>query len=243
VKRLSRAVVLMTVLSFMVTATAVAQEEAPPPEVANVEVVSFLRWLTADPINWAEGAIFFALGFIGALVTVYGLIQGKLPGIAAQAQIDLDRQRLNRYVERLDNLLNASPPDWQGVKEIQNTVNELRDDVDRLSRRMFFVGAILYVLIGGSLATILAQDMLQALIIGAGWTAFAGSLGLKTDSAERKSIKDGALERAGATVKNLKGDLEEINRQRAYGMDDSKLDRMEKELDSSLKDIHEAKAL
>ena len=131
-KRLSRAVMLMTVLSFMVTATGFAQEEAPSPEVGNVEVVSFLRWLTADPINWAEGAIFFALGSIGALVTVYGLIQGKLPGIAAQAQIDLDRQRLNRYVERLDNLLNASPPDWQGVKEVQSTVNELRDDLDRL---------------------------------------------------------------------------------------------------------------
>lgn len=37
--------------------------------------------------------------------------------------------------------------------------------------------------------------MLQALVMGAGWTGMLGSLGLKRDYAERKDLKDTALEK------------------------------------------------
>ncbi|HEY6723642.1 MAG TPA: hypothetical protein VI197_06395 [Polyangiaceae bacterium] len=36
----------------------------------------------------------------------------------------------------------------------------------------------------------LARDLLQAIVIGAGWTAFLGAVGLKSEYARRKEKKD-----------------------------------------------------
>ena len=42
---------------------------------------------------------------------------------------------------------------------------------------------------------LVTADLLQALVIGAGWTGFLGTLGLKKDYAERKAPKDATLEK------------------------------------------------
>jgi hypothetical protein len=57
----------------------------------------------------------------------------------------------------------------------------------------------------------LAQDLLQAFVIGAGWTGLIGSYGLRTDYAQRKSRKDQALnEVVGELEKELRSQLQDL---------------------------------
>jgi len=76
----------------------------------------------------------------------------------------------------------------------------LRDDLRSDMRQQFALAATLYVVLGAFFAAALAQDLLQALVIGAGWTAYLGAFGLKRDYAERKLIKDKATEELEAAL-------------------------------------------
>jgi hypothetical protein len=134
------------------------------------------------------------LGLVGALVTVFGLIGGTVPGTAGQAQIDADNARLNTYYEQLKRLMATSPPDGTAIEAVERAVNNLRDDLRAERWRQFGIAAFFYVILGGAVATILAADILQALVIGAGWTGWLGTLGLKADYAKRKELKDTVLE-------------------------------------------------
>ena len=75
-------------------------------------------------------------------------------------------------------------------------------------------------MLGAFFATLLARDILQALVIGAGWTTLLGTLGLKKDYADRKSTKDAALkqtldalETSVSRVKELEASLEKSSGQ------------------------------
>jgi len=68
----------------------------------------------------------------------------------------------------------------------------------------FGLAAGLYAILGAFFAAMLARDLLQAILIGAGWTAYLGALGLKKDYAQRKSIKDEATEKLETAVAQAK---------------------------------------
>jgi hypothetical protein len=63
--------------------------------------------------------------------------------------------------------------------------------------RQFGIAASLYVLLGGFFAAVLANDLFQSILIGASWTSYIGTLGLKRDSADKgdlaKSTADALL--------------------------------------------------
>jgi hypothetical protein len=126
---------------------------------------------------------------------LYGLIGGAVPGTAGQAKIDADAARLERLTEQLEKLINNPPHDAAAIKAIEGTVNSLRDDLRSERWNQFVIATIVYAVLGAAISTILAKDILQALVIGAGWTGFLGTLGLKKDYSERKEIKDTALEK------------------------------------------------
>src|SRR3712207_2270446 len=106
---------------------------------------------------------------------MYTLINGTLPGVAGRAKIDHDSAQLDRLSQRLEELSNASRPDWEGVKATERAVNNLRDDVRSERRWLYGIAAPLYLIAGTAFATAFAQDILEALVIGAGWTTFIGT--------------------------------------------------------------------
>jgi len=159
----------------------------------SVTVADFFSWYTQSDPNWAAGGLYAALGLVGALVVGFWLVGGAVPGTAGKAKIDLDEARLDRLAQRLEDIANTTPVDPAAVEALNRTVNELRDDTRRERWRQYLVATLLYSVLGAFFASLLAKDLLQALAIGAGWTSIVGSLGLRSDFAKRKEVKDDAL--------------------------------------------------
>jgi hypothetical protein len=191
--------VLVACVSFLITNVAFAQGPEPTPEP--IKVIDLFTWATTTPPDWGRGALFAVLGLVGALVTIFSLIGGAVPTTAGQAKIDADTERLEMFYRRLEELINASPPDAAAIEAVERAVNNLRDDLWAERWRQFGIAAFLYAVLGAFFSAMLAKDLLQALFIGAGWTGLLGTLGLKNDYATRKAFKDAALEKTLEWVK------------------------------------------
>jgi hypothetical protein len=177
-----------------VTDIAFAQESKRTDE--SIKVADLFTWAKITPVNWGRGVLFAVLGLFGAFVTIFGLIGGAVPGTAGQAKIDSDEERLNTFYKRLEELIAAHSPDATAITAVEHTVNNLRDDLRAERWRQFGIATVLYALLGAFFSALLAQDMLQALAFGAGWTSLLGTLGLKKDYAQRKATKDAVMEKA-----------------------------------------------
>jgi hypothetical protein len=161
-----------------------------PARAASVEPHP-LDWATGTTIDWAKGGLLLMFGAAGALFTIFTLIGGVVPGTAGQAQIETDTAMLAKWTQKLSTLIEG-----EKVREIDATqvaVQNLRRDATRERWRQFVFASVLYLLLGAFFAAVLADDLLQAAAIGAGWTAAAGSLGLKSDYSKRKETKDDVI--------------------------------------------------
>lgn len=170
-------------------------------EDKSITAADLLVWL--DERDWSKGGLFAAAGLVGALVTTFGLIGGAVPGTAGKAKIDADDIRVAALTDRLQELVNQATPDGGAIAAVGTAVNEMRDDVRSERRYQFALGAAIYLLLGAAFAALIAKDLLQALVIGAGWTGVLGSLGLKRDFAEREQVKDQAIQKSAATARTV----------------------------------------
>jgi hypothetical protein len=71
----------------------------------------------------------------------------------------------------------------------------LADDLSKEMWRQYAVAIVLYAVLGAFFTAALAQDVLQALVIGAGWTGLLGTLNLRQASTAARSSLTGALDR------------------------------------------------
>lgn len=173
------------------------------PEGQTVAEQMLFHWEDGD---WETPALFALLGLVGALVTMFSLIGGAVPGTAGKARIDAETARLDRFYQRLQSLADAPQIDPGAVSALNDTVDRMRDDLRRERWRQFGIGFAFYVVLGASFAVALAYDYLQAIAIGAGWTGYTGALGLKTDFGERARLKDDSLEEAEELLRTLGSD-------------------------------------
>lgn len=197
-------------VSIMVIVTGVmAAEEAESTELSEsteqgiIKPINLLTWLTSDPPNWGQGVLYAFLGGVGALVIVYSFIGGVFPGTTGKARIDEHTAQLKNVTERLKELIDESDLNVKAIEVIGKVVNDLRDDLWAERRRQFEVAAGIYITLGALFSALLAQDMLQAIVIGAGWTSFVGTLGLNKDYEKRKSDKDTTLDDVLSEAKEL----------------------------------------
>jgi hypothetical protein len=202
-KRLLCIAMVAACTSLLMTGIAGAQELGP------IEAANLFTWAQTTPPDWVRGVLFAGLGLIGAFVTIFGLVGGAVPGTAGQAKIDADTESLNRLSQRLEELITAPKPDAAVIEAVEKTVNNLRDDLRAERWRQFAIASVLYAILGAFFSAGLAQDVLQALVIGAGWTGLLGTVGLKKDFAARKTTKDTTLEKAVSRVRELETKLEE----------------------------------
>jgi hypothetical protein len=209
-------------MSFVVTSIALAQGPTP------IEVANLFSWATGKSPDWLRGAFYAGLGLIGALVTVFTLIGGAIPGTAGFMRIEAGMKRVEEREKMLDKLIKDPKKKPEEIKAVEIATNNLRDDMRDDRRRQFALAAGLYALLGAFFAALLARDLLQALVIGAGWTAYLGALGLKKDYAERKTMKDQTTEKLESTLSRIK---------------EGKIDINEKDLDELKAEAQVSKAL
>ena len=177
---------------------------APGFAQETADVARFFTWVTPEEADWTKGILFAILGLIGALVTVFSLIGGAIPGTAGFARIETGLRRVDEREKLLDKLLHEQPRNAEEIKAVEIATNNLRDDIRINRRNQFFIASGLYAILGAFFAMLLAQDLLQAVLIGAGWTAYLGAMGLKNDYAHRKSLKDKTTEKLEEALINIR---------------------------------------
>lgn len=180
---------------FITFAGATAAETVGEPNGDEPEpTINLFGWY-GDTVDWERGLLYAGLGIGGSLVTIFTIIGGAIPGSPAQARIDADAVRLDKLYDRMEHLIDDSPMQAPMVAALEASVNNLRDDLRGERWRQFFIASLLYALGGAFSASALALDMVQAVVVGAGWTAFLGAIGVKSDAMFRFTAKDAAIDK------------------------------------------------
>ena len=188
---------------------------------ASLTSTTFLSWATGPgSIDWSRGAALAGLGLVGALVEVYVSTGEALPSIGGQARISGLQARLSEEqahredaVTRCEQLApqeNVSEQFEQfetvaGLR--QDSIRALSRELATVRRQQTYVGVPVYLLLGAFFASAVATNLLQALLVGFGWTAVLGRLGLRQDKTaavdQAKSIDRQRQEQLAALEKRL----------------------------------------
>jgi Trk-type K+ transport system membrane component len=185
----------------------VSAQETQPQRQEEFNITNVLTWLSSDPPNFILGVVYAGLGFTGAIIAIFFMVGGVIPGTAGQARIDADLHRLDLYKERLIELIHQNPPDTAAIDSIGNRKDKMSSRLLKDKMLQFLIAGTLYVIAGSLLAAIFAQDFIQAIAIGLGWTSFMGIFGLKKDYSVRRERKNSVIEKYMERVKILEEKL------------------------------------
>jgi hypothetical protein len=199
---------------------------------AATELGPFLPW--AEPggfgTNIGEALGFFALGLVGALVTIYLFLGEWLPSMGGKAEYEKLKLSTEELRERRDVLMTIRENFTSGGEplpadqreeakslsdEIQNEIDTNTARADRLHKRILAQGLFLYAFLGGAFAVLFAETLVQAMLIGFGWTAVADRFGLKREEAAKADLRDHEirkLEKAAEEGSEARKELEVIKR-------------------------------
>lgn len=153
--------------------------------------------------NWQQGLGLAVLGVMGALVAMFLFIGDPLPSMGGQVRVremeeeivDL-REKWRDSVESQRKLLDGTG-DMQSerlaarqshAEGIASQLSELRGALARERWRQFGIAIPLYVALGGFFAAAVATNLLQAVVIGFGWTALLDRFGLKRKNEDTKGV-------------------------------------------------------
>ena len=106
------------------------------------QVLSLFTWFTdVESPDWITGVIYALLGLEGALITVFGLIGGAIPGTAVFARIEAGMKRVEEREKIIDKLIKDSKRNPEAIKAVEVATNNLRDDLRENRRRQFRLAA------------------------------------------------------------------------------------------------------
>lgn len=167
----------------------------------NPVVGEFFHWATTPTgIDWQLGAALAGAGVVGALITLYLLLGEPLPLLGNTVRITELRLRLS-YLEKKRRAITETrlrladqdplPTERLGALEgISNTHSEeitcVQSELNQEVRRGLRWGVPLYVLLAGLIAAAFATNLIQALVVGFGWTTILDRLGVKQQESERE---------------------------------------------------------
>ncbi len=145
--------------------------------------------IAAMPIWWQDdmsmGIFLFLLGVTGAAIMVYLGELEKLTGKSSRIiEIEEEIKEKRKIATKLGEDKTDDRNKWEKM------INEDEIILDRERRNITNQGIILYLFIGGMIAAVLADSMVEAVGFGAGWTGFIGMFGIKKDSDERRKKRD-----------------------------------------------------
>ena len=137
--------------------------------------------------------------------------------------VELDAAKRNRdsSLNRRQTLLNgagADPGTIAGEEHLtadyQAQIADLGRQISVERRRGLSLGIPIYVLLGGAFAAAVATNLVQALLIGFGWTAIANRFGLAKDQQQRTQIRQTEAQQVQATIDDLATRLRSVEPER-----------------------------
>ena len=173
------------------------------PTGSETSVTQVFRWYP----HWPLGGFYAGLGVAGALIVMFSMLGGAIPGTAGRAHIDIERARLDELNKHLSQALDTKPISSDTVKALGEMIDTARDDLRAELWRQYVLGAVLYTILGAFFASALAGDAIQAIVLGATWTSFLGVFGLKQDFASRNAVKEEALRTSEEALTAVQADM------------------------------------
>ncbi|PKL60738.1 MAG: hypothetical protein CVV33_01095 [Methanomicrobiales archaeon HGW-Methanomicrobiales-4] len=180
------------------------------PAFDNISFSNPFKWATSSPPNYIEGLILGLLGGVGAVVAIYFSIGFALPGTAGMAIVEEEMIRLRKNEDLLDGMMSDPNCNPECLTAKQTVVENHRKYITGERWKQYLTGFPLYIILGGFFALMLATDLLQALLMGFGWTTIVGSLGLKSDFQYRKDKKNLQLDASNNQISGWKELIESI---------------------------------
>ncbi len=146
--------------------------------------------IASMPVWWPDdifiGIFFFILGICGAAIMVYlGEIEKLLGKSTRILEIESEIESKKKEREKI-----KVPENTNDRIKWEELINKDKEQLYRERNSVRTQGIILYVFIGGVIATILANSMIEAVAFGAGWTGLIGLFGIKKDSKERREKRE-----------------------------------------------------
>lgn len=146
--------------------------------------------MVAMPVWWPDnilmGVLFALLGVVGAAIMVYLGEWEKLLGKSARI-LEIENQIASN--RKIANEI-KDPREVDTRRKWEDIITRYENRLDTERRFIRNLGITLYLLIGGVIAAVLANSMVEAIAFGAGWTGFIGIFGIKKDSEERRKVRD-----------------------------------------------------
>ncbi|MCZ7385337.1 MAG: hypothetical protein O8C63_11400 [Candidatus Methanoperedens sp.] len=145
--------------------------------------------IAAMPVWWQDnismGIFLFLLGVTGAAIMVY---LGELEKLTGKSSRIIEIEEEIKEKRKIASKFGEDKTDDR--KKWEDMINADEDRLDRERRNITNQGIISYLFIGGMIAAVLANSMVEAVGFGAGWTGFIGMFGIKKDSDERRKKRD-----------------------------------------------------
>lgn len=181
-----------------------SQPPSPVPEIAGQAVFGWAFKAGGVGANWPEGGMYALLGMIGAAVSIYLFAGDLLPSMGGKARLAIKqaeadslkatrKQALDHAMRELDQ----DNPHMDKVSSWQSVVGSCSTEIARIEaevgserRGLLLTATPLYAVLGAFFATLIATNVLQALVIGFAWTAAADRLGLKREQETRKEERE-----------------------------------------------------
>ena len=102
------------------------------------------------------------------------------------------------------------------LASLNATIERMEGEVSRERWRLFLLGFPIYLLLGGFFAAAFAQNFIQAVAVGFGWTAVADRFGLQKELATKKQLTTEQIthiEKASLeTIQQLKDDNQRLTK-------------------------------
>jgi hypothetical protein len=169
--------------------------------------IDVFPWATSGGFddNWVQGLGFALLGLIGALVTVYLFLGEFLPSMGGKAEYEEGKVELEELVKQRNAQLElregyaagkgkATDAQLRAAEtltgSLDTAISQKESSLTQERRRLVAIGMPIYLVLGGAFAVLFAANILQALLIGFGWTAIADRLGLNKELAVRSAKRD-----------------------------------------------------
>jgi hypothetical protein len=182
----------------------------------NIDPINLFSWATGTTPNLWQGFLYAILGLAGAVVTIYFVIGGAIP-TSAGAALESEFKELEKKARESAELRKKALEDPSSVtaaliEAFSKDEDRQRDDLERKRKNLFRTWAFVYVFLGVFFSVMLAQDLLQAITIGAGWTSILAAFGLKKENEEVKAetseqadVLERSLEELETKLGSLKG--------------------------------------
>jgi hypothetical protein len=97
--------IIFVLLVLFLASSAASNEQENASEQKLISIANLFTWATTSPREWDKGALYAGLGLVGALVTVFSLVGGAVPGTSGFVQIEAGLKRVEEREKILDKLI------------------------------------------------------------------------------------------------------------------------------------------